>query len=524
MLMRDAKRFAFQLDKLSILQDDKALAALAEKYKPKEGINYVAFTFHATAPEVNMKAMAITPPTMQNSRDSAIHMMIDFEHRAEDLPMLRDDEGYETEVMGHIVELSMEEVPDANDGDAWLLPPYIPKEPIISSGIMALFTRIFKVKMIAAEVNRGAPWYFSLEIGERCSDPAIWLQGTDDKPHKIIEWAEATEELRQIASQPKMMEYEGQSVAYLMGGADGHVPFIGGAITRNPAGYEQRQPGRSLMLVASADGVIQDSATDKIWKSEEWKKQITASLKNRKEASNRTEGSSGITGPLMITDLEELLEVAAVVTGLAGSDNDQDDTGGENTVAKVEIEQADLDKQIADAKAAGKAEGDTEGYARGKAEIDTESVLNDAVEAGTHIPAENVDGIVEKRLMSTSRKTRIESLPCDDDTKADFLSIASNEDRYPLDADGETKFAESFTRWEASMKTASDDTGDGGDGKGDGGDGKGDKGSDDTGDGGKGADDKKTAGGAGDKKEFDPGSGGGGSDGGAMDELPKMEI
>jgi len=521
-VIRDTKRFSFALDSLTLLKSDKALAALAERYKPQEGLNFVAFTFHATAPEVNLKAMAITPPTMLASLDSAIHTMVDFEHRVDDIPIPANDE-YDNEIMGHIVELLMGDIPDAGDKDAWALAPYIPNEPIITSGVMALYTRVFDIYVIANEVNRGASWFFSLEIGNGTTEPAIWLQASDDKPHEIIPWNDASQELRDIASQPKLMEYEGRNVAYLMGGADGKVPFIGGAITRNPAGFEQRQPGRQLMLIASADGAIQGSVADKMWQSEDWKKRIKASLKTRKEASNSDGEDSGIISPVIINDLDELIEVTDLVTELQASDDNDDDTGGETTVAKVELEQEDLDKKMADAKAEGETLGDTAGYERGKTE-GAVSGVEAAVEAGTHIPADQVDGIVAKRLMAQTRETQIASLPCDDDTKSDFRAIA-NGDRYPLDADGETKFAEAFTRWKASMKNASDGDGEGGEGgEGEGKDGEGDDDKKKNASDGEGADGKKHASDEeGKKKDFDPGEGGGAGNQ-SLDEMLEMKV
>jgi hypothetical protein len=193
------------------------------------------------------------------------------------------------------------------------------------------------------------------------------------------------------------------------------------------------------------------------------------------------------------------------------NDSEEEESGGDKKVAQITIEQEDLDKKVADARAegvsVGKTDGDKEGYERGLSEgLKAEDVLEKAVADGTHIPADQVEGIVAKRLMSEGRETRIASLPCDDDTKADFLAIADNEERYPLDADGETKFAESFKRWEASMKTASGDDGDEDDGDED----------DDK----KGEDAKKTAS---DKKgeDFDPGNGGGSGDSDPYDDFSK---
>ena len=496
MLMRDTKRFAFELDTLSVLQDDKALAALAERFQPSEGINYVAFTFHGTAPLVNMKAMAITPATMLPSISSALHKQMDFEHRVEDLPFPRDDDSPLNDIVGHIVELSMGDIPDASDKEAWMFAPHIPQEPIITTGVMALFTRIMKVRMIAREVSRGAPWYFSLEIGEEVTPPEIWLKANDGKPHEIIPWNEATEELRQMASQPQLMEFEGRQVAYLMGGADGRISFIGGAITSNPAGHEQRQPGRQLKLIASADGAIQDSVSDKIWQSEKWKKQLKESLKRRKEASNTAEGDSGIISPIFVNDLEELIEMTDVVTELIGAE-DEENAGGESKVPKIEIEEEELAKRIADAKALGKSEGDTEGYDRGKTEAG--DVLDKAVADGTHIPADQVDGIVAKRLMSRTRETSIDALNCDDDTKADFKSIAGNEEKYPLTEEGQAEFEKAAERWGSSLKTASDDSTDDLDENGN---------------------PKKTAS-TSKGKDFDPGDGGGGDDDNPMDDYMK---
>jgi hypothetical protein len=355
----------------------------------------------------------------------------------------------------------MGDIPDANDKDAWMFAPHIPKEPIITTGVMALFTRIMKVRRIANEVRRGAPWYFSLEIGEEITPPAIWLKGNDDKPHEIIPWNEATEELREIASQPQLMEFEGRQVAYLMGGAAGQISFIGGAITRNPAGFEQRQPGRQLKLIASASGAIEGTIPDRVWQSEDWKQELEESLKRRKEASNIERGDSGIIGPIIVNDVEELVEITSVVTELIGAENEEENLGGEGEVPKIDMEQEEFDKKIADAKAEGKSEGDAEGYNRGKSEGTAEAggILEKAVADGTHIPAAEVDAIVDRRLMSKTRKASIETLSCDDDTKADFMSIANNEEKYPLTDEGQAEFDKAVERWGASLKTASSDDG-----------------------------------------------------------------
>lgn len=249
----------FKIDTLSLLQDDKTFASLAEKYQSHEGVSYIGFTFHATTPLINMKAMSITPAVMAASYQSAVDCMVDFEHHAEDLPIPRDDDDIGTEVVGHMKEIIFGDIPDPDDEDAWIYPPYIPREPILTRGVMVLYTRIAKVRYIANEINAGAPWYFSLEIGEDVTPPAIWLEANDDNPeHQIIPWSDAPEDLRSIAGRPQMMEYNGRRVSYLMGGAEGRVSFVGGAITRNPAGFEQRAPGNALQFIASADGVIQD--------------------------------------------------------------------------------------------------------------------------------------------------------------------------------------------------------------------------------------------------------------------------
>jgi hypothetical protein len=492
--MDKSKRFAVALDTFNILESDKALAALAEKYKPKEGINYVGFTFHATVPEINMKAMALTPQTTFASLDSAVDMMVDFEHIAEDIPIPREEgEEGKTEVVGHIVELAMDDIPNPDNEEAWLYPPYIPKKALMTCGVMALYTRITKVRSIANEVGSGAPWYFSLEIGENCPEPAIWLKGTDEKPHSMIGWGDASEELRGLASQPRMMEYEGQTIAYLMGGLQGKIPFIGGAITRNPAGFEQRQPGRSLMLIASADGAITDmggSIKDLQTLTNDRREEFKTRLKKRKEGGKTSDDDGGIIAPIVVETMEGAIDVYKTIASI-DMDNS---TGGDKAVAKVELEQEELDKRIADAevkaKADGKTEGDAEGYERGKVDG-----VAEAVEARTHIPvdqlgeAPEVEAIVEKRTMAKAREASIAALPCDDETKADFMAIATNESRYPLDADGQTKFAESVKRWEASMKTASTED----DNKG--------KGEEDK--------DKKLASLTEQGKDFDPGSGGG---------------
>ena len=435
---------SFQLASLSLIQEDKTFAALAEKYQPKEGVNYLGFTFHGSVPLINMKAMAITPATMAKSLKSAEDMMVDFEHKAEDIPIPRDDDDYGTEVVGHIKEVVMGDIPSLDNAEAWALAPYVPAEPILSVGVMVLYTRIAKVRHIAQQVQRGAPWYFSLEIGDGVSEPAIWLQGNKEQPHEIIPWSEAPEDLRSIASQPKMMEYSGRNVAYLMGGADGFVPFIGGAITRNPAGFEQRQPGNSLQFFASADGAIQ-GAGGSIWKTETWKEAVKNSLKTGKEEDGNGSDDCGIIAPIMIGSIEDLLEVVAVVSEIKTASDNDNNSGGD----KMELTQEELDAKLKEAKAAGFTEGKTAGITEGEA-----GVLEKAVTDGTHIPADQVEGILAKRILSSGRESVIKALPCDAETQADFLTIASNAEKYPLDEDGEAAFTKALARWASTMKPA----------------------------------------------------------------------
>ncbi len=442
---------SFKLASLALIQEDKTFAALAEKYQPKEGLNYLGFTFHGSAPLINMKAMAITPATMAKSLQSANDQMVDFEHRAEDIPIPREDDDFGTEIVGYIKEVVMGDIPSFDDADAWAFEHHIPAEPILTMGVMVMFTRVAKVRHIAQQVAGGAPWYFSLEIGDGVDEPAIWLQGNDEQGHEIIPWSEAPEDLRTIASQPQMMEYNGRNVAYLMGGADGFVPFIGGAITRNPAGFEQRQPGKSLQFFASAGGSIQ-GVEESLWKSDEWKQSVKDSLKTGKEDADNQSDDSGIV-PIVIGTIDDLKEVVEVFEEIkTSSDEDNENEPGGDNMPEVEMSQVDFDKAITDAKTAGLTEGKVAGITEGAV-----GVLEKAVEDGTHIPAEDVDGIVTKRAMSAGRTAAIGALECDEQTQGLLLPMASNVELYPLDEEGETKFAEALKHLASSFKPAESD-------------------------------------------------------------------
>ena len=492
-------RLDFKLASLSTLQDDKSFASLAEKYPAKQGVSYIGFTFHASAPLINMKGMSITPATMKASLESAIHCMVDFEHRAEDIPIPREDDENGTDVVGHIIELAFGDIPSLEDKDAWLFHPYIPKEPIITRGVMAFFTRISRVRRIATEVQGGATWYFSLEIGNDVTPPAIWLKANNDAPDEIIPWADATEDLRLIAGKPEMMEYNGRQVGYLMGGAAGQIAFIGGAVTRNPAGLEQRQPGHALMFIASADGDIMDVKSTKKISSEDLRKR----LKTGKEGRN---ASVDIVLPINIDNCDELLDMYYAVNEIANNpSSDTDNTGGEK---KVEITQEKLDSMIKEAVDKGVAEAKKAAFDEGKAAglgeaVDPAAVLEKAVTDGTHIPAEKVDGIVAERMLSKGRIAAIGALACDDDMKADFMALAGNIERYPLDEEGEKLFQATHARWKASLKPVKKTDGDK------------EPGEDD-----KGADGKKTSSTGTEGSGFDPGNGGGNDNEDPPEDIP----
>jgi len=488
-------RLTFKLASMSSIEDDKSLASLAEKYPSKEGVSYIGFTFHGSAPLINMKGMSITPATMGASLNSAIHCMVDFEHRAEDIPIPREDDdfGMETEVMGHIIELEFGDIPALDDADAWLFHPHIPMQPIITRGVMGFFTRISKVRHIANEVQGGAPWYFSLEIGDDVTPPAIWLKGNDDEPHEIIPWADAPEDMRLVAGKPDMMEYNGREVGYLMGGASGQVSFIGGAVTRSPAGFEQRAPGHALMFIASDTGAIVDAKGMKKINPDE----LRTRLKTGKEG--RSASVDSVVLPMTIDNYEELLGMYYAVDLIANTPgSDTDNTGGEK---KVELTQEELDAKIKEAVEPAKKAAYDEGKAAALAEaVDAATVLETAVTDGTHIPAEKVDVIVAERMLSKGREASIASLACDEDMKADFIAFAGNTERYPLDEEGEKLFQTAYTRWTASLKPV-DDTG----------------GDEDTG-----GNNKKTSSTGEEGGSFDPGNGGGVDDGELPESIPRI--
>jgi hypothetical protein len=220
------------------------------RYQWKEGLAYIGFIFHGTAPLTNKKGMGITFATQRNSIHTAIDQLIDVEHQAEDLPV----GATKTNVVGHICDLwfANTEVKD------WLIQDIIPKEPSLVLGIMSLYERKAEVAEIIRDIQSGEKWYFSLESDPNTSsEPEIWLSGATT--NNIVTFSESPEALRNIADKlgqdnPEMY-YNGQRVSYLIGGGNGNLSYIGGAITRYPAGLEQ-QPNVSLKYLCNIDASI----------------------------------------------------------------------------------------------------------------------------------------------------------------------------------------------------------------------------------------------------------------------------
>ncbi|MEM4177820.1 MAG: hypothetical protein QXU75_06470 [Candidatus Methanomethylicaceae archaeon] len=225
----------FELTGLKTLDiTDKSISSIVNRYSPRKGISFVGFTFHATCPLVNRKGMAITYATHKRSVRTAIDTLVDYEHQAEDLPTGSDT----TKIIGHICDLVVEdEHLDVGNESQWIVPGIIPKEPVLTRGVMALYTRMSEVNELVESIKSGEPWFFSLEIGDATS-PEIWLYDSSGYS-EIIEWDSAPEELKNAALEPRETQYNGKNVAYLMGGRDGEIVYIGGAITRYPAGKEQ---------------------------------------------------------------------------------------------------------------------------------------------------------------------------------------------------------------------------------------------------------------------------------------------
>lgn len=237
------------IDSGEIEQQFKERMDANPRYQNKAGLAYIGFVFHGTAPLINKKGMGITFATQKNSIHTAIDQLIDIEHQAEDLPVGTT----KTNVVGHICDLwfANTEVKD------WIITDIIPKEPSLVLGIMSLYERKAEVSEIAQDIQNGEKWYFSLEAGTDSSEPEIWL--SDATTNNIISFGEAPEALRNIADKlgqdnPEMY-YNGQRVSYLLGGRNGKVSYIGGAITRSPAGLEQ-QPGVSLKYLCNINASL----------------------------------------------------------------------------------------------------------------------------------------------------------------------------------------------------------------------------------------------------------------------------
>lgn len=238
------------LDTLEIVDPLKPSAEFLERqaldpdrYRAKDGIAYVTFRFHGSAPLINRKGMAITFATLKNSISSAKDQLLDLDHLNEAFGRAES-----TNVLGHLCDVWMSEdvVTD------WIIPGVIPKEPVIAMGIAALYTKKKEVAELFESIKAGEPFFFSLEAGKQDS-PDIWIQGNGVVPDRIIPYDHASPELRMAVDRNSPdISFNGQQIAYLLGGANGNISYIGGAITRNPAGYEQTD-GNQLKFLCNTD-------------------------------------------------------------------------------------------------------------------------------------------------------------------------------------------------------------------------------------------------------------------------------
>jgi uncharacterized membrane protein YgcG len=242
---------------VAIDPDMQYAAALAEKYQPKYGVAYLEVLFHATAPLSNKKGMAITVPTHLKSIHTAVDQILDIEHQMPDLP---PGEGKPEKNVGHICATYLDSADLENV--EWHVPNVIPTRPLITHAVVAVHTRLKPASEIVDDIRlKREEWFFSLEAGGDLPEPAIWLY--DDSGHEIIPWRDAEDELREASMRGvtpdatgPVGEFKDKKVAYLIGGADNTITYMGGALTQRPAGYEQT--GNPAVFICSFDGPDDD--------------------------------------------------------------------------------------------------------------------------------------------------------------------------------------------------------------------------------------------------------------------------
>ena len=468
---------AFILDKAEeVNRDDpdsdytKRMLLNPDRFREKDGIKYLGFVFHASTPLINRKSMGITFATQKNSLTSAIDQLIDYEHLAEDF-----NRAESTNVIGHICELWFSEEPTQ-----WLIPNIIPAQPILTRGIMALYTRKREVNELFQSVLAGESWYFSLEAGNQ-SSADIWLVGTGSLPHKIIPYNDAEEELKRAAEQnsPEII-YQGQQVAY-----------IGGALTKRPAGMEQNVDGNQLKFLCSID--VTEPIGDKsiaMWKSMD---DVPANMKTmdgasltlaqvnhiarmadaiKKESPNvnewavaksqfkklyKKEGDAWIEKKqASFTIIVSEIQIANVTDFITTHQGD---------VEQLEIELLDDKNLMAFSEMLLTMRGENkmpfktfETEEDWNKEVTTikDTAVNEAVTGGKFLSAETVsttmipkadhDTLVAKAVTEKVREYKIASLGLDDETTGE-LQVLARSDKFPYDETGEKKFDDACKKW-----------------------------------------------------------------------------
>jgi hypothetical protein len=487
-------KISFLIESVNPIEEDRRFANIASQYEPKEGIKYFAFTFHGTTPLINRKGMAITLPTHKNSLSSAIDTQVDYEHISEDI-----GDNKHTEILGHICSLYIDE-DDVPVDDKWIIPSVIPSKPVITRGVMALFTRMESVNNIAQSIRDGDTWYFSLEIGRDVTPPEIWVASDGWNDDVIYTWAECPDDLKQSASEAGERYWNGRKIAYLMGGRNGRIQYIGGALTKRPAGYEQDVMGNPLKYICSMSEIPDAD-------NSELKYSVWESIK---EVPDRLKTMDGV--PLTIGQINWIARIAEGVGTTkdvngwavaksrfkdghtikngrwvkkhAGSDDMKDDEV-RNLKALIEkyrtnsnptelgefeailIEDwedlrifTDVVTNINGGENMPNLTDDEYADALAKAK---QSGLDDAMQAGTVVSKElldamftkeQVDAMVKEGVAKQVRETKIASLPLPEQLRSDLLKLTSD---CPYDVEGDKQVDDIITRWSLLFKSNSEE-------------------------------------------------------------------
>lgn len=469
--MKGQQRLSFPLESVSTVADDRRFASLMEQFHSKPGVAYIAFTFHATAPLVNRKGMTITYPTHKKSIASAVDTLVDMEHEAEDLPTGSD----KTNITGHICALYVDDTDI--DSMGWLVDGVIPERPVLTRGIMALYDRVRTVSDIVKDIQQKRDtWYFSLEVGKDVPPPEIWV--FNESEHEIVEWEQADDELRAAALEVREAEYNGKRVAYLMGGKDGVIPFIGGAITQYPAGYEQEIPGNELKYICNfvdPDAETQDSELR------------FAIYSKMDDVPSRLKTMDGV--PL------SLAQVNLIVKWAESIEADGKATNGW-AVAKAQFKDLYTIRDGRWGKKQKKTSSMSEIPNKGGKEMPVtlkdeelaaklktagENAVKEAIEKGKLVKPdglfneEQVQERIRTATMEHDREQALESLELDAETKDDLLALAADTEKYPYTKEGQEAFQKAMQRWAALAKKDEDDDPDPDPDKGTASTGKGDK-------------------------------------------------